>query len=129
MRGRPIGPDRPQQTAEEPGDFHAAGALGWPQQGGHEPSIAVEHNDRLETVFVMMSVEQAKLLPAVNGIERVVQIEHNALRHPGVGGAIEIDERLPHTLERTKIGANSPGAKGSAAKPGQAPKAEHPVPA
>jgi hypothetical protein len=69
---RPVGPDRPRQTAEELDDFYALWTLGRSQHGGHEPSVAVKYNDRLETVFVVMAVEQAKLLTAMNGVERIV---------------------------------------------------------
>ena len=95
LRGRPVGPDRPQQAAESlristpPGRRRA-------QHGGHEPSVAVEHDDGLEAVFVVMPIEQTKLLAAMHGVERIVEIEHDPLGHSGVGGAIEIDDRPPH---------------------------------
>jgi hypothetical protein len=31
----------------------------------------------LEAIFVMMPIEQTKLLTAMHGIERIVEIEHN----------------------------------------------------
>lgn len=95
LRGGPVGPDRAQKAAQEGADFHAAGALGRPQHGGYEPSIAVEHHHGLEAVFVIMRVEQTELLAAMNGVESVVEIEHNPFRHPRKGAAIEIDERPP----------------------------------
>ena len=37
--------------------------------------------DRLEAVIVMVGIEQAKLLTAVHPVERIVDIEHDALGH------------------------------------------------
>ena len=51
-----------------------------------------------------MGVEQAELLAAMDGIESVVDIQHDALGYPGIGGAIEIDERPPHAHQRKGAG-------------------------
>ena len=48
------------------------------------------------SIFVVMSIEQTKLQAAMHGVECIVEIEHDPLRHSGAGGAIEIDERPPH---------------------------------
>jgi hypothetical protein len=49
--------------------------LGGTQNRGDEPSLAVEHNDRLEAVLIVVGVEQRQLLATMDGVERVVEIE------------------------------------------------------
>ena len=113
-----------------PHNIHAAGAhyAGRSRAVTNRPS-AVAHNDRLGTVFVMMSVEKAKCCRREEHLNVSYKSSYNALRHPGVGGAIEIDERLPHTLERTKLGPILQARKGRLRSQGRPPKAEHPAPA
>ena len=103
LRGGPIGPDGAEQAAQERADFHATGTLGRTQHGGYEPPVPVEDHDRLEAVLVIMRVEQTELLAAVDGVERVIEIEHDPLGHGGVRRAIEIDERLLHAQQRADI--------------------------
>ncbi len=55
--------------------------LGRPQSRTDEAAIAIEHHYRLEAVLVVMGIEQAKLLAAMHGIKRVVDIQHDPLRH------------------------------------------------
>jgi hypothetical protein len=52
-------------------DLDGRGPLGRAQDDGDEPSLFVKHDDRFETVVVIMGVEQAQLLFAVNGVEGV----------------------------------------------------------
>lgn len=40
----------------------------------------------------------------MHGVEGVIKIEHDPLRHPAIGGAKDIDERPPHARQRTQIG-------------------------
>jgi hypothetical protein len=77
-------------------DLGAARPLGRPQDGADEAAFAVEHHDRLEAVFVIMGVEQAQLLAAVYGVEGVVDVENDPLRHLPEGGAVEVDHGPPH---------------------------------
>jgi hypothetical protein len=49
-----------------------------------------------------MAVEQTELLPAMNGVERIVNVKHYPLGHASVGGAIEIDECSPHAQQRAE---------------------------
>ena len=80
VRDRPVGPNCPEQTLKELVYFHAGGALGRAaQHSGHEPSVAVEHHDRLEAVFVVMGVEQTQLLAAMHGVEGIVEVKHDPL--------------------------------------------------
>jgi len=101
---RPVGPDTPEQAAQKRSDLPTARAFGRTQHGGHEATLAVEDDDGLEAVFVVMGVEEAQLLPAVNGIEGVVDIEHDPLRHLFEGRAIQIDHGSPHPQQGPRIG-------------------------
>jgi hypothetical protein len=60
--GRAIMAVGAQQAAQEALGLLPAGALCRPQHGGDEAAGAVEHDDRLKTIFVMMRVEKAELL-------------------------------------------------------------------
>ena len=53
-----------------------------------------------QPVFVIMGVEQPKLLAAVDGVEGVVDVERDPLRHPPERGAIEIDHGPAHAQQR-----------------------------
>jgi len=44
-------------------------------------ALAVEHHDGLEAVSIVVHVEQAHLLLAMHGVERVVHIQHDPARH------------------------------------------------
>ena len=59
FRPRPIGADGAQQAAQEALGLLSAGAPRRPQHGGDEAAGAVEHDDRLKTIFVVMRVEEA----------------------------------------------------------------------
>jgi chemotaxis signal transduction protein len=45
--------------------------------------LAVEYNNRLEAVLIVMGVEQRQLLAAVDSVERVVEIKRDAFRRGG----------------------------------------------
>jgi hypothetical protein len=94
---RPIAPDRPHQTAQVGADFCPTRPLGRPQNRTDEAAIAIEHHHRLEAVLVVMGIEQAKLLAAMHGIKRVVDIQHDPLRHLPERGAVKIDHRPAHS--------------------------------
>jgi hypothetical protein len=66
--------------------------------------VLVVYNDRLETVLVVMAIEQAQLLLAVNGIEGVINIQHDPLWHLPEPGAVEIDQSAAHAQQGTGIG-------------------------
>lgn len=77
----PMAADRAHQAAKESPDSGALGPLGRAQYGGDEAALAIEHDNGLEALFVMMGIEQAQLLAAVDGVEGVINIEHNAFGH------------------------------------------------
>jgi hypothetical protein len=54
-------------------------------------ALAVEHDDGLKSVFVVMGVEQPHLLTAMDRVERVVDVEGDPFGNRGKGLAIEID--------------------------------------
>ena len=102
--GGPVASDRPDEPAQMSADLGALRPLGRPQHGRDEPSLAVEHDHGLEAVFVIMGIEQPQLLAAVNGIEGVVDVEHDLLRHLSERGAVQIDHRPSHAQQRARIG-------------------------
>src|SRR6202795_2686631 len=69
---RPVSADRAQQAPQEGLDLLAARPLGGTKHGGDEAAFAVEHDDRLKSVFVVVGVEQPQLLTTVDWAERVV---------------------------------------------------------
>ena len=92
----PIGPDGAEQTAQEGGGFPCR--LGaWRGAARRLRTARPRRIPRwLEALLVIMRVEQAELLAAMDSIERVIEIQHDPLGHAGVRRAIEIDERLLH---------------------------------
>ena len=54
----PVGPDRPQQAAQEGANLLATRPFGGAKHSRDEAAFAVEHGNRLETVFVVMRIEQ-----------------------------------------------------------------------
>jgi hypothetical protein len=54
----PVGPDRPQQAAQEGANLLATRPFGGAKHSCDEAAFAVEHDNRLETVFVVMRIEQ-----------------------------------------------------------------------
>ena len=68
---RPVSADRAHKAPQEGLDLLAARPLGGTKHGGDEAALAVEHDDRLKSVFVVVGVEQPQLLTTVDRIERV----------------------------------------------------------
>ena len=101
---RPVGADGAQQPAQEGFDLLAARPLGGTKHGGDEAALAVEHDDRLKSVFVVMGVEQPQLLAAMDRIERVVDVERDPLGNLVEGRAIEIDHGAAHAQQRASVG-------------------------
>lgn len=50
-----------------------------------------------------MGVEHLQLLPAMGGIERVVEVEHDPARHLAEAGAVEIDHRPGHPQQGADV--------------------------
>jgi hypothetical protein len=95
--------DRADQAAQGAADLAPARALARPQQRGHEAAFAVEDNDRLETVIIVIGVEQPQLLAAMHPIESVVDIQHDALWHLPERGAVLLDQPPSQAQERPNI--------------------------
>ena len=93
---RPVSADRAQQAPQEGLDLLAARPLGGTKHGGDEAALAVEHDDRLKSVFVVVGVEQPQLLTTVGRIERVVDVQRDPFGNRGEGLAIQIDHRPAH---------------------------------
>jgi len=77
--------------------------LGRPQHGGDDAALAVEYQDRLEAVVVVIGAEQPQLLAAVHGVERVIDVEHDPLRHLPERPAIEIDHGMAHPQQGPSV--------------------------
>src|SRR5271166_3892595 len=93
---RPVSADRAQQAPQEGLDLLAARSLGGTKHGGDEAALAVEHDDRLKSVFVVVGVEQPQLLAAVHRVEGVVDVERDPFGNPGERLAIEVHHRPTH---------------------------------
>src|SRR5271166_5098674 len=104
LRVRPVGADGAQQATQESLDLLAAGPFGGAKHGSDEATLAVEHDDWLKSVFVAMRVEQPQLLAAMHRVERVVDIECDALGNLSKGLAIKIDHGAPHAQQRASVG-------------------------
>jgi hypothetical protein len=73
----PIGPDGADQAAHKARPSTPLGRL--PGRNSALTKLAVEHN--AEAVVIVVGIEQAEPLTAMQPVERVVDIEHNAVRH------------------------------------------------
>ncbi len=76
----PIGTDRGDQAVQPAHDLFARRPAGRAQRGSDHAAVAVKHHDRLEAALITMGVEQAQLLAAMHGTERVVDVEHDPAR-------------------------------------------------
>ena len=101
---RPVCVDRTHQAAQKSSDFLALGAFGRAQHGGDEATLAIEHDDRLEAIFVMMGIEQSQPLAAMDGVKRIIDVEHNALGHGGETVAKHSDHGPAHAQQHARIG-------------------------
>ena len=101
---RPVGADGAQQAAQKRLYFLAARPLGGAQHGGDEAALAVEHDDRLKTVFVVMRVEEPQLLAAMHGVKSVVDVEDDPVWNLVEGLAIKIDHSVAHAQQRARVG-------------------------
>src|SRR6185437_7010562 len=75
-RGRPMAADATHQTTQMTADFVSRWCLAGPQQHRHRPrGGGLVDVDRQEAAFVIMRVEQRKLLMAVHDIDGVVDVQ------------------------------------------------------
>src|SRR5512133_363414 len=100
----PMGSDGANEAAHKAANLHSAWPLAWPQQNADKAALAIEHNDRLEAVIVMVGIEQAKLLTAVYPVERIVDIEHNTLRHRPERATVLVNQGPAEAQQRPPIG-------------------------
>lgn len=96
--------DRADQTSQVRGDLAAFRPLRRAQNRGHEPTGAVENDDRLEAVVVMVRVEQPQLLAAMDGVEGIVDVEGDPLRDLRERGAVEPDHGAAHLQQHPPVG-------------------------
>lgn len=85
-------------------DFLAGRPFARTQDGGDDTALAIKHHDGLEAVLIVISVEQTQLLAAMNGVERVVDVQHDPTRHLAERGAVELHHGAPHADQGLRIG-------------------------
>lgn len=100
----PVSADRPDETAHMRTDLAATRAFGRAQNSGHETTLAIEHHDWLEAVFIVMRVEQPQLLLPVNGIEGIVDVELDLRGHCPERAAIQAGHGMTHGLKHAPVG-------------------------
>src|SRR5689334_8781653 len=98
-----MSPNGADETAHKAANLHSARPLAWPQHRRDKAALAVEHNDRLEAIIIMMGIEQTKLLSAVHSVERIVDIEHDALGHGTERAAVLVDQSPAEAQQRPPI--------------------------
>src|SRR5271165_5323242 len=99
----PVGADGAHETAQEGLDFLAAGPFGRPKDGGDVAALAVEHDDRLKAILVIVRVEQPQLLAAMHRVERVVDVERDSFGNFSEGLAIEIEHCPAHAQQGANV--------------------------
>src|ERR1700730_8221802 len=100
----PVGADRPQQAAQEGADLLATRPFGGAKHSCDEAALAVEYDDRLKTIFVVMRIEEPQLLAAMDRIERVVDVERDPFRDLPEGFAIKIDHGAAYAQQGASVG-------------------------
>ena len=99
----PMATDHAQQAPQERPDFRALWPFGRAQDSGYEAALAIEYDDGLKAVFVMVGIEQAQLPAAMYGVKCVINVEHNALGHGGETVAVQIDHGPAHAQQGARI--------------------------
>ncbi len=87
----PVSPNGADEVAQKAAHLAPGGRAA----GG--VSLAVGDDDRLGTTFIIVGVEGAELLAAMDGIEGVVDVEGDAARQLAEAGAVEVDHGLADT--------------------------------
>ena len=126
---REAGADGADDAAQKRPDPDALRPLRRAQQGGNEAALAIEDDDRLETVVVVMGVEQAQLLAAVHRIEGVVDIQRDPPRHLAERAAPDVDQGPAEAQQRARIGQVLQPRNGRSANTARGPTAAARAPA
>jgi hypothetical protein len=85
----PVAADLAHQSAEEGTGLGPRRPPGRAEHRGHGTALAVEHHDRLEAVLVVVGVEEPQLLLAMDGVEGVIDVQHDAAGHLAEAGAVQ----------------------------------------
>ena len=80
------------------------GRLAGPQHGGDKAALAIEDDDGLEPVFVVVGIEQPQLLAAVHGIEGVIDVKHDPLGYLPERRAVQVNHRPTDPQQRSHVG-------------------------
>ena len=72
--------DCPYQAPDVGGGLFAGRATRRTQNCAYKTPVTVKDDDRLETVFIVIRIEQAQLLMTMDGIEGIVDIKHDLTR-------------------------------------------------
>jgi hypothetical protein len=99
-----VGADLADQTAQVAGDLAAFRPLGRAQYRADKAPVAVKDHNRLEAIVIMMGVEHPQLLAAVDGVEGIVDVQHDALGHLPEGGAVRLNHGPTHADQGADVG-------------------------
>jgi hypothetical protein len=80
-------------------DLAAARRRRLPQHGQDQPAAGVEDVDRKEAPVIVIGVELAQFLLAVDPIEALVEIKGEMMGHNRKAVAVEFQHRLTHAIE------------------------------
>lgn len=102
---RPAASDAVDHVPKHARDLRAGRPLAGAQQRQERLArVALKNVDRLEAVAARVRVEQRELLPTVDQIIRVVDIEHDRMRRSRIAVQEEIDEADADAIERSGVG-------------------------
>jgi hypothetical protein len=82
----------------------SARPLGRTQHSSDETAFAIEDNDRLKAVIVVVGVEQAQFLAAMHTVKSVIDVEHDALRRLPERSTVLLDQSAAQAQQRPCVG-------------------------
>ena len=74
------------------------------QKGPDEPPLAIEYNNGLKAILVVIGIEQAQLLMAMHRVERIIDIKHDPPGRACKRLAVKTHHIMPHPDQRARIG-------------------------
>jgi hypothetical protein len=92
-------PDMIDYSLDQGQDLAAARRCRLPQHGQDQPAAGVEDVDRQETPVIVIGIELAQFLLAVDPIEALVEIKGEMTGRNRKAVAIELQHRLAHAIE------------------------------